>query len=666
MMRPQTTTTLRPYQQRAYDSFKDRSGIIVLPTGSGKTLIAVAVALNHLRSGAKVLFLVPTCLLVNQQATALRYETGGHYSIAEYMGGVGVPKSFDAIVSTPAAFISLIAHQEQFHYRRFSLVIFDEIHHVIKRHTYRTIARHLREIEENSGSNQLRILGLTASLTYAIGASTIKRAVEELCADLRMSGDCLFTATTEELITDGYHGNTASQVDVRSDLSLSEDGRQSLEIPGRPHEALADLLRHVTERLPPIHDLSVYLMDVIHQLEVKIKQEWDSSFVSPIGVGGKRGRVAAWGEYANQKYKSHLRKHQNASRAYYLLEHLYEAARLVANSRQGALELAMRYLEMYGILKLENQTNSDGSGSRSTYTLQPWEISLLAPLEGLWNAKHSDFCRLTHLKEVILQQFDSFENSLRGIIFVQQRVTTHILQHFIMSDEDLNFLACDVVYATSSPATASLSISPSQSRERLSRFGSGLTQILISTAVSEEGMDVPAANCVIRFDPVQTPVSLVQSRGRARQDNSAFVVLREQPNRSVESLEQAEKQQRQVISTINERGIGPNLDLERQRAAAQRSRIQNAKGVLIKYFAASASQQSISALGTLNNYAQKIKGELTQMATPSATGSGFNGTISLDQYGAPTIIGNGKGNSKTEVLQAAALDLLRKVHNRQV
>ena len=42
--------------------------------------------------------------------------------------------------------------------------------------------------------------------------------------------------------------------------------------------------------------------------------------------------------------------------------------------------------------------------------------------------------------------------------------------------------------------------------------------------VEDGGMQ--AANYVIRFDEVQTPVSLVQSRGRARQENSSFKVMK--------------------------------------------------------------------------------------------------------------------------------------------
>jgi hypothetical protein len=54
-------------------------------------------------------------------------------------------------------------------------------------------------------------------------------------------------------------------------------------------------------------------------------------------------------------------------------------------------------------------------------------------------------------------------------------------------------------------------------QERLEEFKKGTINLLISTSVSEEGIDVAACNCVVRFDRVETPVSVIQSRGRARQ-----------------------------------------------------------------------------------------------------------------------------------------------------
>jgi ERCC4-related helicase len=61
----------------------------------------------------------------------------------------------------------------------------------------------------------------------------------------------------------------------------------------------------------------------------------------------------------------------------------------------------------------------------------------------------------------------------------------------------------------------------------------------VSTVAAEEGLDVPQANYVLRFDPVITPVSLVQGGGRAREENSDHVILSERQDRPIQTLMQA-------------------------------------------------------------------------------------------------------------------------------
>jgi endoribonuclease Dicer len=128
--------------------------------------------------------------------------------------------------------------------------------------------------------------------------------------------------------------------------------------------------------------------------------------------------------------------------------------------------------------------------------------------------------------QVLLEQQERHGASLRCIVFSQQRVSAHILKHVIDNDVDLSSIKTAVVHATSSPATPRLSVTASDAAERLKAFKSGAVTVLLATSVAEEGMDVPAANCVVRFDEVQTAVSLVQSRGRARQVDSSFIVMK--------------------------------------------------------------------------------------------------------------------------------------------
>ena len=114
-----------------------------------------------------MLFIVPTLPLLEQQAHAVQTATG--LAVAKYQGGKQAPNpdTHDVIIATPAAYHArALECPEKFGYARFCMIIFDEVHHTIKKHPYRSIARSLKGTVPTV---RPKILGLTASLTYAVG-----------------------------------------------------------------------------------------------------------------------------------------------------------------------------------------------------------------------------------------------------------------------------------------------------------------------------------------------------------------------------------------------------------------------------------------------------------------------------------------------------------------
>ena len=123
---------------------------------------------------------------------------------------------------------------------------------------------------------------------------------------------------------------------------------------------------------------------------------------------------------------------------------------------------------------------------------------------------------------------------------------------------------------------------------------------------------MPAANCVLRFDPVLTPVSFVQGRGRARQGSSSFLVLSERPDRTAAHLAEAEQLQLRLVKAFDptKPPVGANGS-DAAAIAAQRSREKVAFAILVTRGAlhgvCCGSASVANAIAQLNLWCQKTK-----------------------------------------------------------
>lgn len=552
---PAAPPPLRRYQKRIAAAAVSENTLVVLPTGAGKTAVAGAAIST---CGGVALFLVPTCMLVAQQKAALAAWT--RLPVCTYSGGMAWPAHgrFRVLVATPAAFLAgQVAGAPALQWSRFSVVVFDEVHHVVKNHPYRRLALALRKHVEASASAP-RIIGLTASYTYAVGEEAVRKSLQRLCDELMFTK--LETASEEELETSGYHAKTAVPEVVAASTGGEAEGFYITGVPPppgvipeaerEPHRALPSFLFRVQRGTATPFALRV--MKVVRAMEADVDGRGRGSipgYLSPVQNSPGGGGIKTWGA---QTYKLRER-----SERFEELAAWYEALRLLIASWEEGEDAAASFLRMSGC---------DG-------WLQEWGEGVQALLYPFWAEVPKSFPRFERLKAVLLEKHAAIDG-FRGLVFVQQRVTTHILAHVIASDRELSALfrpAC--IYATSTPAAAGLSVSKSQTRSRLAAFATGETNLLITTDVAEEGLDVPAANCVVRYDAMLHAVSLVQGRGRARQEHSSLVVLAERADRPTAVLQRAEAAQMALVrgfqpAAQREQGGGPRPRAGARGAAA--------------------------------------------------------------------------------------------------
>jgi len=152
---------IREYQTNLANDVKNQNCLIVLPTGLGKTTIALQVIADYMQNGTGgVLFLAPTRVLVNQHYEFLKenlliVDIG--IVTGEDLLSKRKKKWMNSVVcATPEItkndFARNIVSPDQF-----ALVIFDEAHRTIGDYAYSIIAKYF----ENTNT---RILAMTATL----------------------------------------------------------------------------------------------------------------------------------------------------------------------------------------------------------------------------------------------------------------------------------------------------------------------------------------------------------------------------------------------------------------------------------------------------------------------------------------------------------------------
>ena len=154
----------RLYQENIFNTCTRANTLVVLPTGRGKTKLAILVAVHRLNNfkDSKIVFLTPTKPLAAQIVNEFKDST--NIEDVNLFTGEMKPeqrgelwKDSRVIVSTPQGFTNDVINK-RINLREVSLVVFDECHRATGDYDYVWLAKHY-----NKMGNFPRIVGLTAS-----------------------------------------------------------------------------------------------------------------------------------------------------------------------------------------------------------------------------------------------------------------------------------------------------------------------------------------------------------------------------------------------------------------------------------------------------------------------------------------------------------------------
>jgi len=569
---------LRPYQTRMVQEVGRRNVIVKMPTGSGKTLVAAECMRLALQRGSSdgdcrhAVFLVPTRDLVEQQARAVRGWCA-ELRVKEFMSNLAVPDSFDVLVATPDAFRRLQMRQETgFGWTRFCICVFDEVHHVLKDHPYRKLAQSLRR-----SSSKVQVVGLSASLTYAVGETDVRRALQRMSDDLGL--ESMACPSDAELRAGGYeppHGEVELvAVGVQPEGVVPVDERK----PHLMHKTFFDRVERGEAT-----EFALNLVAVVRALE-QVAREYDVTFESPL----KKPSLSAWETYANQLTR---RKNLAAQRPFFeLLENWYVAMRILITTWEEQEELALHWLHCQAafVPVLGFLVSQDGAVAAMEKLMSRFELE-----------ERSQLSKVACLRAQLLEKAAwarARGDELRCLVFVQQRIAAHVLSAWIGADTALRNAGIRASYIAARDATITprLRVTPGQANDCVARFREGKLNVIVATAVLEEGFDVPEANVVITFDAIKDSVELAQRFGRARRAERRVVAMDERHDRPLQRLENVRREQDALIEKFEPRASPRNPAAELE---AQQSRERGAVDVL---------QQDANPVLVLNLYVRKTK-----------------------------------------------------------
>jgi len=164
---PDPLPELRPYQSRIINEVH-RNSLIVLGTGLGKTRIAMELSLKN---GGPVLFIVPTAVLGSQMTEEFRKMIslkGLSLNVFHKRRMLGTYGGEDVTIATSGCGLGV-------ELGRYKLIVVDEAHHIIKNSKERQIVHRGRDLG-------IQIVGLTASPCYNDSElyMTIRRMLDDM------------------------------------------------------------------------------------------------------------------------------------------------------------------------------------------------------------------------------------------------------------------------------------------------------------------------------------------------------------------------------------------------------------------------------------------------------------------------------------------------------
>ena len=461
----------RLYQQMlAGDVLKKGNTMVVAPTALGKTIVAILVAADRLDKvkNSKVLVLAPSKPLTIQHENSFK-----EFINLPCCSITGANKTEERvkrweesriICATPQTVESDLLNG-RYDLSGVSLIVFDECHHGVGSYSYVYLAS--RYVQE---SNYNLILGLTAS------PGSDKAKIKEVCENLYIQN--IVVKTEDDADVRPYF----NPVDV--EWIKIEMSRELEKIKSFVDKALNVRLKAL-KNMGIIKTVSVNKTDILKargRIQGEIARSVNpnkelfqaiSILSAVINIQHSQELIETQGVITFNKYIARLRqKKTKAARSLLKDSNFSHAIKMARQAEKNGLEHP-KLRELTKIIKKE-LGSEDGQSKLQSNRFK-----------------------------------DVDDTSSKIIVFTQFRDTLEMI-HDKLENEGIK----SAKFFGQGAKDGQKGLTQKEQKAIIKSFRMGEYDVLISTSVAEEGIDIPAVDLVILYEPVPSEVRMIQRRGR--------------------------------------------------------------------------------------------------------------------------------------------------------
>jgi ERCC4-related helicase len=522
LVKPQSLEE-RSYQLAVAMRALDGNTMVVLPTGLGKTAVALLVAAARLRQeGGKILMLAPTKPLVEQhlrffEQHMLKADEEDRWGTGCAMFTGATPIEERAAMWQQARFIfatpqviknDVLAGRYSLH--DVTLLIIDECHRAVGNYAYVFIGEEYR---------QQAVKPLLLAMTASPGSDREK--VQAVC---------------EALDIGIIESRTEADDDVRPYIHEREVQYVTVALPAPLARAVSTLQGMIERRSKQLSNAG-YPVPRPDRMTMKALNILNASIQKRIGQRDPTAYRAAsvYAEIMKLRHAVSLAESQGSVPLSNYLEKLCREGELASGSKASK-----RLAGDPAFVALKEETSA-------------W-VGEIHPKLGL-------------LADIVAIQLENFPES-RVIIFSTFRDTVQaIVDHL-----DRIGIAAER-FVGQATKDAEKGLTQKRQLETLQRFREGEFHVLIATSIGEEGLDVPSTDLVVFYEAVPSEIRSIQRKGRTGRHGAGRIVVLVTKGTSDEAFRYVSQSREQAMqSGIRELSVVPrDAPVETPGPAGQRS-----------------------------------------------------------------------------------------------